>query len=118
MLYIAIDFSYNRSWDSHISICYINLSARRMLFLSVLHPSLEYGSEVWERNKFRAASLVNIMLGVAKFVISGSSKTLIKISMEICAWKFCKVGVIKIICCGGTRSLTCFFLDIQKRVKY
>ena len=28
-----------------------------MLLLSVLHPSLEYGSEMWEGNKSQAASL-------------------------------------------------------------
>ena len=36
-----------------------------MLLLSVLHPSLEYGSEVWEGNKSQAASLESIMLGGA-----------------------------------------------------
>ena len=37
--------------NSIISNRYINLSVRRMLLLSVLRPSLEYGSEVWEGNK-------------------------------------------------------------------
>ena len=54
---------------------YINLSARRMLLLSVLRPSLEYGSEVWEGNKSQAASLESIMLGGAKRVLGCSSKT-------------------------------------------
>ena len=62
--YLGVDFSYNGAWDTHIkklikkgkqkvnqlnsiiSNRYINLSARRMLLLSVLRPSLEYGSEV------------------------------------------------------------------------
>ena len=56
--YLGIGFSYNRSWDTHIkkltqndkkkvnqlqcviSNCNINLSALRMLLLSVLHPNL------------------------------------------------------------------------------
>ena len=56
--YLGIGFSYNRAWDTHIkkltqngkkkvnqlhsviSNCNINLSARRMLLLSVLHPNL------------------------------------------------------------------------------
>ena len=60
--------------NSIISNCYINLSARRMLLLSVLRPSLEYGSEVWEGNKSQAASLESIMLG-AKRALGCSSKT-------------------------------------------
>ena len=46
-----------------------------MLMLSVLRPSLEYGSEVWEGNKSQAASLESIMLGGAKRVLGCSSKT-------------------------------------------
>ena len=33
-----------------------------MLLLSVLCPSLKYGSEVWEGNTSQVASLENIML--------------------------------------------------------
>ena len=91
--YLGVDFSYNGAWDTHIkkliqngkqkvnqlnsiiSNRYINLSARRMLLLSVLRPSLEYGSEVWEGNKSQAASLESIMLGGAKHVLGCSSKT-------------------------------------------
>ena len=54
---------------------YINLSARRMLLLSVLHTSPEYGSEVWDGNKSQAASPEKIMLGGAKRVLGYSSKT-------------------------------------------
>ena len=91
--FLGIDFSYNGAWDalimkliqngkkkviqlrSIISNRNINLSARRMLLLSVLRPSLEYGSEVWEGNKSQAASLESIMLGGAKYVLGCSSKT-------------------------------------------
>ena len=91
--YLGVDFSYNGAWDTHIkklikkgkqkvnqlnsiiSNRYINLSARHMLLLSVLRPSLEYGSEVWEGNKSQAASLESIMLGGAKRVLGCSSKT-------------------------------------------
>ena len=91
--YLGVDFSYNGAWDTHIkklikkgkqkvnqlnsiiSNRYINLSACRMLLLSVLRPSLEYGSEVWEGNKSQAASLESIMLGGAKRVLGCSSKT-------------------------------------------
>ena len=34
----------------------INLSAHRQLLLSVIRPSIEYGSEVWEGNKSQAGS--------------------------------------------------------------
>ena len=46
-----------------------------MLLLSVLRPSLEYGSEVRERNKSQVTSLESIMLGGAKRVLGCSSKT-------------------------------------------
>ena len=35
----------------------INLSARRLLLLSVVRPNLAYGSEVWEGNKSQATAL-------------------------------------------------------------
>ena len=44
----------------------INLSARRLLLLSVIRPSIEYGSEVWEGNKSQAGSLESIILDGAK----------------------------------------------------
>ena len=40
------------------------LSARRLLLLSVVRPSLEYGSEVWEGNKSQAAAPESVLLGV------------------------------------------------------
>ena len=56
--------------NSIVSNHYINLSARHMLLLSVLRPSLEYGSEVWEgNNKSQVASLESVMLGGAKRVL-------------------------------------------------
>ena len=69
--YLCIDFSSNGAWDMHIkklldngrkkvnqphkviSNKNINLSAHRLLLLSVIRPSIEYGSEVWEGNKIR-----------------------------------------------------------------
>ena len=73
--FLGIDFASNGAWDGHIKkVLYcgrkkvnqlhsvisnrdINLSARRLLLLSVVRPSLEYGSEVWEGNKSQAAAL-------------------------------------------------------------
>ena len=67
--YLGIDFASDGAWDGHIKkviVCgrkkvnqlhsvisnkNMNLSARRLLLLSVVRPSLEYGSEVWEGNK-------------------------------------------------------------------
>ena len=67
-LYLGIDF-FRNGWDMHIrklldngkvnqlhkviSNRNINLSARRLLLLSVIRPSIEYGIEVWEGNKLR-----------------------------------------------------------------
>ena len=53
----------------------INLSARRLLLLSVVRPSLEYGSEVWEGNKSQAAALGSVLLGGGKRILGCSSKT-------------------------------------------
>ena len=44
----------------------INLSARRMLLLCVVRPTLEDGSEIWDCNKGRATALESIILGGAK----------------------------------------------------
>ena len=40
----------------------IDLTARRFL-ISVVRPTLEYGSEVWEGNKAQAAALESVMIG-------------------------------------------------------
>ena len=53
----------------------INLSARRLLLLSVIRPSLEYGSEVWESNKGQTNALESVVLGGAKKILGCSSKT-------------------------------------------
>ena len=91
--YLGIDFSRNGAWDMHITKLIdngrkkvnqlhkvisnrnINLSARRLLLLSVIRPSIEYGSEVWEGNKSQAGSLESIILNGAKRILGCSSKT-------------------------------------------
>ena len=52
----------------------INLSAHRHLLLSVIRPSIEYGSEVWEGNKSQASCLDSIILDGAKRILGRSSK--------------------------------------------
>ena len=56
----------------------INLSVGRGLLLSVIRPSIEYGSEVWEGNKSQAGSLESIILDGAKRILGCSSKTLMR----------------------------------------
>ena len=51
------------------------MSARRLLLLSVVIPSIEYGSEVWEGNKSQAGSLQYILFDGAKRILGCSSKT-------------------------------------------
>ena len=46
----------------------IDLSAQRLLLLSVLRPSIEYGSEVWKCNKSQASALESLLLGGAKTI--------------------------------------------------
>ena len=38
-----------------------HLCARRLLLLSVLRPSIEYGSEVWKCNKSQTSDLESIL---------------------------------------------------------
>ena len=44
----------------------INSCARRLLLLSVVRPSIEYDSAVWDCNKNQASALEAIVLGGAK----------------------------------------------------
>ena len=60
---------------SEISNRDINLSARRLLLLAVVRPTLDYGSEVWEANKTQEAVLESVMLGGAKHILGCSCKT-------------------------------------------
>ena len=53
----------------------IDLTARRLLLISVVRPTLEYGSEVWEGNKAQAAALESVMIGGAKCILRCSSRT-------------------------------------------
>ena len=53
----------------------VSLSARRLLLLSVVRPSLEYGSEIWDCNKSQTRALESIILGGAKKILGCSSKT-------------------------------------------
>ena len=71
---LGIDFTCNGAWDVHIqkvrnnckkyhlhsviSNRDINLTARRLLLVSVVRPSLEYGSEIWDCNKSQTRALI------------------------------------------------------------
>ena len=43
--------------------------------MSVIRPSIEYGSEVWEGNKSQAGSSESIILDGAKWILGYSSNT-------------------------------------------
>ena len=69
--YLGVDFTNTGAWDVHIKNVLdngrrkvnqlhsvisnrdINLSARRLLLLVVVRPTLKYGSEVWEARQLR-----------------------------------------------------------------
>ena len=51
------------------------MTARRLLLLSVVRSSLEYGSEIWDCNKSQTRALESIILGGAKKILGCSSKT-------------------------------------------
>ena len=87
-IYLGIDFASNGAWDVHLkkvldncrkkvhSVIDINMSARRLVLLSVIRPSIEYGGgEVWEGNKCQVDALESTILGGAKRILGCSSKT-------------------------------------------
>ena len=79
--YLGVDFTSNGAWDEHVKrvlqngrkkisqVHSIDLTARRLLLISVVRPTLEYGSEVWECNKAQAAALESVMIGGAKRIL-------------------------------------------------
>ena len=62
----------------------INLTARRLLLLSVVRPSLEYGSEIWDCNKSQARALESIILGGAKNVRATRGRYTDLLSFDFC----------------------------------
>ena len=61
-------------WQENISNRDIDLTARRLLLISVVRPTLEYGIEVWEGTCNKAA-LESVMIGGAKRILGCSSRT-------------------------------------------
>ena len=81
--HLGVDFTSNGTWDEHVKSvlqngrkrfvkCRILLTARRLLLILVVRPTLEYGSEVWEGNKTQAAALESVMIGGAKRILGCS----------------------------------------------
>ena len=56
----------------------INLSARRLLLLSVMRPSIEYGSDVWESNKGQTKALESVVLGEPKISLGALLKPVMR----------------------------------------
>ena len=52
-----------------------DLTACRLLLLSVIRPSIEYGGEIWEGNKGHVVGLDSFILGGAKRILGCLSKT-------------------------------------------
>ena len=84
---LGVDFTSNGAWDEHVKRVLqngrkkisqvhsnrgIDLTA---LLISVVRPTLEYCSEVWEGNKAQAAALESVMIGGAKRILGCSSRT-------------------------------------------
>ena len=85
--YLEVDFASNGAWDGHIKNVLdsgrkkvnqlhsvisnrdINMSERRLLLLSVVRTSLEYGNELWEGYKNQAAALETVLLGGVKRIL-------------------------------------------------
>ena len=71
-----LDNGRKRVNQLHKVISNRNMSAHRQLLLStVIRPSIEYESEVWEGNKSQAGSLESIILDGATWILECSCKT-------------------------------------------
>ena len=112
---MGIDFQCNGACDAHIKRVVkngrkkvnrlhsvisnrVNLSAGKLVLLSVVRPTLEYGSEVWEGNKSQAAALEWVERGV----FLGAHQRLVMRQLEgIWVWKPYRVGGINLsLSCG------------------
>ena len=82
--YLGVKFTYNGHWDTHIkdlltagkgkvnsllrilnNPC-LSLYAKRQVILSILRPSLEYGSEVWRCTTSQSKALDAVLLAAYK----------------------------------------------------
>ena len=65
----------SRIYSTALSLKEIAYEFLVFFVLSVVRPTLEYGSGVWEGNKCQTAALESVMLGGAKRILGCSSKT-------------------------------------------
>ena len=89
---LGVKFTYNGHWDAHIKDLVtagkhkVNSLLRilnnpclslyvKILILSILRPSLEYGSEVWRCTKSQSKALDAVLLAACKKILGCSSKT-------------------------------------------
>ena len=91
--YLGVKFTYHGLWDTHIKElvtagkCKVNsllrilnnpclsLYVKRQVILSILRPSLEYGSEVWRCTTSQSKALDAVLLAACKKILGCSSKT-------------------------------------------
>ena len=69
--YLGVDFTSYGAWEEELQNGRKKMHSitRRLLLISVVRPTLEYGSEVWEGNKAQAAVLESVMIGGAKRIL-------------------------------------------------
>ena len=79
------------------------MTARRLFLISVVRPTLEYGSEVWEGNKAQAAALESVMIGGAKRILGCSSRTCNGLLEVTWGWIHYRVVEIRQSCNGGIK---------------
>ena len=91
--YLGVEFSNNGLWDKHIKFLLIrnkqklgslyrilhnhalDLKSRKHILMSILRPSLEYASEVWNVNKCQNKALESIQLRACKYILGCSLTT-------------------------------------------
>ena len=87
-------------------------SARTLLLLAVVRPTLEHGSEVREANKAQATALDSVVLGGAKCILGCSSRIsneTVRGDMGLESLQGCrdkaklKRGIYKLACMEGDR---------------
>ena len=81
----------------------IDLTARRLLLISVVRPTLEYGSEVWEGNKAQAAALESVMIGGAKRTLDVRQGPVMRLLEVTWGWIHYRVVEIRQSLNGGIK---------------
>ena len=79
------------------------MSACRHLLLSVIRPSIEYGSEVWEGNKSQLHKVRNINLSARRHLLLSVIRPSIEYGSEVWEGNKSQAGSLEYIILDGAK---------------